>query len=227
MIRVLEFSATATTASLGAMRNRLSEEVMRAGIVLDESRAYALRVCSSEFIDNAIKHSAGQALYRKAELSIEVGVDRERSRLRITVTDPSAVESAMNSSIDDLDATSGRGLVVADGYADDIGWHQRLDFQGRPTGWSVWFELDVEPQTFGQATAAEAEVQPKTAVRPPERCLKAGSGHAPGNAPRPNRPAQRPGERTAVPTAASRRLQGPGRPAFPVYPPTPYPRTAP
>ncbi|MFD0404390.1 ATP-binding protein [Kitasatospora sp. NPDC127116] len=225
--RVLEFSATVTAASLGAMRNLLSEEVARAGLVLDESRAYALRVCSSEFIDNAIKHAAGQGPGHEAELSIEVGFDRERSRLRITVTDPSVVEPAMSSSIDDLDATCGRGLMVADGYADDIGWHQRLDLQGRPTGWSVWFELDVEPGAFGQATAAEAEAQPKTVTRSPERRVKVVSGQAPGIAPRPNRP-QRPRERTtAVPTVASRCPQAPGRPASPVHPSTPYPRTAP
>ncbi|MEU3572998.1 ATP-binding protein [Kitasatospora sp. NPDC036755] len=227
MHRVLEISATVTTASLGAIRNLLSEEVVRAGIVLDESRAYALRVCSSEFVDNAIKHATGQGPDREAVLLIEVGVDWERGRLRTTVTDPSMVEPAMNSSVDDLDATCGRGLVVVDGYADDIGWHQRIDLQGRPTGWSVWFELDVEPATFGQATAAEAEVQPKTVVRPPEPCLMVGPGQAPGNTPRPNRPAQRPGERTVVPTAASRRLHGPGRAATPVHPSTPYPRIAP
>ncbi|MFE4513173.1 ATP-binding protein [Kitasatospora sp. NPDC056783] len=166
MNRVLEFSTTVTTASLGTIRHLLSEEVVRVGVVLDESRAYALRVCSSEFIDNAIKHSTGQGPRKEAELSIEIGVDRERDRLRITVTDPNVVEPAMNSSIDDLDATSGRGLVVADGYADDIGWHQRLDLQGQPTGWSVWFELDLEPETFDQATVAEAEAQSKAVARP-------------------------------------------------------------
>ncbi|MFB7126770.1 ATP-binding protein [Kitasatospora sp. NPDC056273] len=144
MHRVLEVKAKVTTASLGAIRNLLSEEVARAGIVLDESRAYALRVCSSEFVDNAIKHAAGQGPDREAVLLIEVGVDRERGRLRTTVTDPSVVEAAMNSSVDDLEATSGRGLVVVDGYADDIGWHQRIDLQGRPTGWSVWFECALK-----------------------------------------------------------------------------------
>ncbi len=165
MHRVLEFSAKVTTASLGAVRNLLSEEVARAGIVLDESRAYALRVCSSEFVDNAIKHVVGERAGSEAELLIEGDVDRERGRLRITVTDPSVVEPAMNSSVDDLDATCGRGLVVVAGYADHIGWHQRLDPRGRPTGWSVWFELDVAPEAFGQATAAKAEVQPEAVVQ--------------------------------------------------------------
>ncbi|MFD5433851.1 ATP-binding protein [Kitasatospora sp. NPDC127067] len=227
MKRVLEFSATVTTASIGVIRNLLSAEVARAGIVLDESRAYALRVCSSEFVDNAIKHAVGQGPGGEAELLIEVGSDRERSRLRITVTDPSVVEPLMNSTIDDLDATCGRGLVVADGYADDIGWHQRLDLQGRPTGWSVRFELDVEPETFGQATAAGAEVQPEAVTQPSERRVKVVSGHVLGNAPRPNRPTQRPGERTALAPAASQCSQGPGRPVSPVHPTTPYPRTAP
>ncbi|MET8543225.1 ATP-binding protein [Kitasatospora sp. NPDC004799] len=185
MNRVLVFSATATTASLGELRNLLSEEVARAGIVLDESRAYALRLCSSEFIDNAIKHSADQGPRKEVELSIEVGVDRARDRLRITVTDPSVVEPAMNSSVGDLDATCGRGLVVADGYADGIGWHQRLDHQGQPNGWSVWFELAMDAEAFGQATAVEAEVQPEADLWPSAPRVKVASGHhAHGNLPR-------------------------------------------
>ncbi|MFE4975671.1 ATP-binding protein [Kitasatospora sp. NPDC056651] len=187
MHRVLEFSATITTASLGAVRNLLSEEVARAGIVLDEPRAYALRVCSSEFIDNVIKHVVGERLGDEAELLIEGDIDRERGRLRITVTDPSVVEPVMNSSVDDLDATCGRGLVVAAGYADDIGWHQRLDPRGRPTGWSVWFELDVAPETFGQAAAVKAEVQPEAAIQSPEYQVKAVSGRTRRSADKPKR----------------------------------------
>ncbi|MFE4519478.1 ATP-binding protein [Kitasatospora sp. NPDC056783] len=191
MHRVLEFSATITTVSLGAVRDLLSQEAVRAGIVLDDSRAYALRVCSSEFIDNAIKHAVGERRGYEAGLLIEADVDLERGRLRITVTDPSVVEPVMNSSVDDLDATCGRGLVVAAGYADDIGWHQRLDPGGRPTGWSVWFELDVAPETFGQAAAVCAEVRPEADIQPPEYQGKAISGPTRRSADRPHRPLQR------------------------------------
>jgi anti-sigma regulatory factor (Ser/Thr protein kinase) len=168
MHRVLGFRAKITTASIGAVRNLLSDKAAQAGIVLDVNQAYALRLCSSEVIDNAIKHAGGQGPGDEVELTIEGDVDRERNRLRITVTDPGVAVPGMNSSIDDLGATCGRGLLVVVGYADDIGWHQRLDQEGQPIGWSVWFELDVELEPFGQATTAEVEVQPNTAVQPSE-----------------------------------------------------------
>ncbi|GAB7184484.1 ATP-binding protein [Kitasatospora sp. Ki12] len=178
MHHILTIKEQLTTASLGAIRNRLVDEVAKAGIGLDKLRAYALRVCSSEFIDNAIKHACGACNGDGAELLIEGDVDRERGRLRITVTDPGTVVPVMSSTIDDPDATGGRGLVVAAGYADDIGWHQRLNTLGQPTGWSVWFELDVDLEVFGQATAVAAEVQPSAAAQLSERRLKVISGLA-------------------------------------------------
>ncbi|MFJ4184147.1 ATP-binding protein [Kitasatospora sp. NPDC089509] len=163
MHRVFEYRAPLRTASVGAIRNLLAAQIVKAGIVLDEERAYVLRLGSSELVDNATKHGGRERDSQDAELLIEGDVDHERRRLRITVTDPGVTVPRMLG-CDDVSATGGRGLVVVAGYADDIDWCQRFD-GGRPIGWSVWFELDVQelPLDFGQATA-EAEVQPDAKV---------------------------------------------------------------
>nr|WP_188306344.1 ATP-binding protein [Streptomyces sp. CBMA123] len=158
---------------MGNIRNLLASRVAQAGIVLDEFRAYALRVGSSELFGNAIKYRGPVPPGSNAVLLIEGDVDQERGRLRITFTNPGQSVPTMNSRVDDLDATSGRGLVVVAGYADDVGWGQRLDPEGGVDGWSVWFELEVqELPDFGQATA-EAEVQPDDSVSTQPRRLHA------------------------------------------------------
>ncbi|MEV7601654.1 ATP-binding protein [Kitasatospora sp. NPDC089797] len=162
--RVLQLHVRLGTASIGATRKLIADRVVQAGIVLDGDRAYALRVASSELLDNAIKYGCVELSSTEVELTIDAELDQVRRRLRITITDPGVTVPAMIGS-DDPDATGGRGLVVVDGYADEIGWGQRLDDEGRAAGWSVWFELAVQemPPTFGQATA-NAEVQPEEPV---------------------------------------------------------------
>ncbi|MFJ7274202.1 ATP-binding protein [Kitasatospora sp. NPDC098663] len=165
MHRVFEYRTPLRTASVGAIRNQLRDRVNGlAAVALDDDQAYALRVCTSEFVTNAIKYG-GEHGEEEADLIIEGEIHPSRGRLRITVTDPRPTVPDMGSRFVDLDATSGRGITVAAGYADGTGWHQRLDSKGRAVGWSVWFELDVELlEGFGQATAL-TEVQPETSVQ--------------------------------------------------------------
>ncbi|MFI9157517.1 ATP-binding protein [Kitasatospora aureofaciens] len=162
--RVLQLRTSLRTASIGATRNLIAAQIARAGIALDDDRAYALRVAASELLDNAIKYGCDEPAEGRVELTIDGELDRHRRRLRITVTDPGVTVPKMIGR-DDPDATGGRGLVVVAGYADEFGWSQHLDDGGRAIGWSVWFELDVQemPPVFGQATA-EAEVQPEDPV---------------------------------------------------------------
>ncbi|MFD4394333.1 ATP-binding protein [Kitasatospora sp. NPDC058478] len=177
MYRVFEYRTPLRTASVGVIRNQLRDRV-NAAVVLDDDRAYALRVCTSEFVTNAIKYG-GEHTCEEADLIIEGEIHPSRDRLRITVTDPRPTVPDMGSRSVDLDATGGRGVTVAAGYADDTGWHQRLNAQGKPTGWSVWFELDVELLgTFGEATAVEAEVQPEPVIRTSAPRLKVASALA-------------------------------------------------
>ncbi|MFF0409680.1 ATP-binding protein [Kitasatospora sp. NPDC004745] len=156
--RVLQLHVPLGTASLGAVRNLLADQVVRAGIILEKEQAYTLRLASSELIDNAIKYSRIEHELHRAELLIEGDIDCARKRLRITITDPGLTVPKMLG-CDDLGATGGRGLVVVAGYADDIGWGPRLDGEAQ-VGWSVWFELGVQelPPPSGEATA-DAEVQ--------------------------------------------------------------------
>nr|BEK65731.1 hypothetical protein KPHV_29580 [Kitasatospora purpeofusca] len=161
--RVLMFKVPARLAAVGPARDHLLHQLTElAGIRLDDDRLYALRVCASEAMANGIEHGFdGQPPDETAALLIEGDLDAVRQRLRITVTDGGLTVPEMNGLIEDLEATSGRGLVVLDGYADAFGWGQRTDGVGRPTGFSVWFELNVQPQSAeGQATA-QAEVQPE------------------------------------------------------------------
>ncbi|MFE6052649.1 ATP-binding protein [Kitasatospora sp. NPDC056446] len=200
MHRVFNYRTPLRTASMGVVRTLLQEQLNKLdGVNLDESRAYALRLCASEIVDNAVKHGADLA-DTDAELSVEAGLDTARSRLRVTVTDPRLTKPDMGSRAESLSATGGRGITVVMGYADDVGWHQRLDAQKQPTGWSVWFELDVEmdPETFGRATA-EAEVQPDPpAIQASTLRLKIVSGLARMGVAGWRRPSRRHRERTAA-----------------------------
>ncbi|MFJ8477036.1 ATP-binding protein [Kitasatospora sp. NPDC094011] len=166
MYRVFEHRTPLRTASVVDSRNQLRDHVNRLrAVALDDDRLYALRVCSSEFVTNAIKYG-GQHADEKADLLIVGEIDTRRSRLRITVTDPRSTVPDMGSRAEDLNATGGRGITVVEGYADEAGWYQRRDNAGRVSGWSVWFELDVQlMETFGQATAVEAEAQPNVVLR--------------------------------------------------------------
>ncbi|MFJ8430453.1 ATP-binding protein [Kitasatospora sp. NPDC094019] len=161
-MRVLQFTTPLRTASLGATRDRILREVTDlAGIKLDDDQKYALRVCSSEAIANGIKHGfGGQAPDGNTALLIEADIDRSRERLRITVTDGGIVLPSMDGRMDDLEATSGRGLGVIAGYADDVGWGQRTNPAGSVIGWSVWFELEVQTSSVAGQAAAHSEAPP-------------------------------------------------------------------
>ncbi|MFF3074213.1 ATP-binding protein [Kitasatospora sp. NPDC057904] len=184
MHRVLHFTTPLQAACVAHARNRLLCHVSTlAHVGLDEGRRYALRLCSSEAIDNGIKHGGGQGDCRASELLIEVGIDSARQRLRITVTDGGLAVPLMEGRVGDLEATGGRGLAVICGYADDAGWGQRTNDLGEVVGWSVWFELDVTiPSATGQATA-QAEVQPD-----PSRCQAVPAARAEATAARPQAP---------------------------------------
>ncbi|MFF7586739.1 ATP-binding protein [Kitasatospora purpeofusca] len=169
MHRVLQIKTPLRTAAAGALRNLIRDRVRALdGVALDDDRAYALLVASSEVVTNALKFGREHA-DEETELLVDGEIDSRRRRLRITVTDPRPTVPKMGSRAEDLDATGGRGITVVAGYVDDVGWYQRLDADGRPVGWCVWFELDVELlETFGRATAATAEVQPEP-FTPPAR----------------------------------------------------------
>ncbi|MFJ4668925.1 ATP-binding protein [Kitasatospora purpeofusca] len=164
MHRVLMFKVPARLAAVGPARDHLLHQLTElAGIRLDDDRRYALRVCSSEAMANGIEHGGvhGQPPDKTAVLVIEGDLDTDRQRLRITISDGGLTVPEMTGLVEDLDATSGRGLAVISGYADAFGWGQRTDDVNRPTGFSVWFEVDVQPLSAeGQATA-RAEVQPE------------------------------------------------------------------
>ncbi|MFF2954964.1 ATP-binding protein [Kitasatospora sp. NPDC057965] len=127
-----------------------------AEIRLDDDRRYALRVCASELIANGIQHGPDQA---DTALPLLVEGHLTGRRLRITVTDGGLATPDMNGTNEDLAATGGRGLAVVDGYADDHGYHQRMDDTGTPVGFSVWFELDVLPPDTGVDFGAAEEQQ--------------------------------------------------------------------
>ncbi|MFJ6136515.1 ATP-binding protein [Kitasatospora sp. NPDC092286] len=162
MHRVLQFTTPLRTASLGATRDRLLREVTDlAGIKLDDDRKYALRVCASEAVANGIKHGfGGQAADGSAALLIEADIDKDRERLRITVTDGGMVVPSMNGRMDDPEATCGRGLGVIAGYADDVGWGQRTNSAGSVMGWSVWFELEVQTSSAADQATAHSQTRP-------------------------------------------------------------------
>ncbi|MBD0693914.1 ATP-binding protein [Streptomyces sp. CBMA123] len=197
MHRVFEYRTPLRTASVGVIRNQLRDRVSSlATVALDDGRAYALRVCSSEFVTNAIKYGSGPA-DETTELLVVGEIHTQRSRLRITVTDPRRTVPDMGSRAEDLNATGGRGITVAMGYADDTGWYQHLDSQGRAVGWSVWFELDVQLlEDFGQATAI-AEVQPES-LMPTVSCPEAVAVLSPHHAASLRCPTRRGSERTAA-----------------------------
>ncbi|MFE2724076.1 ATP-binding protein [Kitasatospora sp. NPDC059327] len=161
MIRVAKFTATVTLAAVPVFRELLVRSITNLdGFTLDDDRAYALRLCISELLANGVEHVG---LGDKAELLVEGDLDKPRGRLRVTVTDGGLTVPEMNGKVEELDATSGRGLAVLGGYADDVGWGQRTDGAGKPVGFSVWFELNVQPLSVeGQATA-QVEVRPEVA----------------------------------------------------------------
>ncbi|WP_327675472.1 ATP-binding protein [Kitasatospora sp. NBC_00458] len=159
MIRVAKFRATVTLSAVPVFRDLLVRSIANLdGFTLDDDRAYALRLCISELLANGVEHVG---LGDKAELLVEGDLDKPRRRLRVTVTDGGLTLPEMDGQVEDLDATSGRGLAVLGGYADDVGWGQRTDDVGRPIGFSVWFELDAHlPSTTGrEAAQAEAAVE--------------------------------------------------------------------
>nr|BFD90949.1 hypothetical protein KitaXyl93_23090 [Kitasatospora sp. Xyl93] len=171
--RVLQIKTPLRTASAGAIRNLLLERVRSlCGVALTSDQAYTVRLCASEFVDNAVKYGAERAAL-DAELLIEGDLDLQTGRLRITVTDPCVTVPDMGSRAEDLTALGGRGITVAIGYAEDVGWHQRLDARGTPTGWSVWFDVNVELESraFGEVTATTAEVPPESVIPAPTRGL--------------------------------------------------------
>ncbi|MCX4749191.1 ATP-binding protein [Kitasatospora sp. NBC_01287] len=166
MHRVLQFTTPLRTASVGVARDRLLYQIANlAGISLTADQKYALRLCASEAIANGIEYGYhGTLVDDSTQLLIEADMHRGESWLRVTVTDGGLRTPAMEGHADDLQATSGRGLVVMTGYADRVGWGPRQNGEGEIVGWSVWFELDVQPLSItGQDTAAQqhaAEVQP-------------------------------------------------------------------
>ncbi|MEV7936621.1 ATP-binding protein [Kitasatospora sp. NPDC088264] len=164
MHRVLQIKTPLRTASVGAVRNLIRAWVRRLdGVTLDEDRAYGLLVASSEIVTNALKYGREHA-DENTDLFIDGYIDTRRRRVRVTVTDPRRTVPQMGSRAQDLSATGGRGITVVAGYADDVGWYQRLDANAQPVGWCVWFELDVQVDT-GLVTATVAEVQPEPAMQ--------------------------------------------------------------
>ncbi|MEU3566844.1 ATP-binding protein [Kitasatospora sp. NPDC036755] len=171
--RVLQIKTPLRTVSVGAIRTLLLEQVKSLeGVTLTDDQAYALRLCASEFVTNASRcgtEHGGPA----AELVIDGDLDLDRSQLRVTVTDPRLTVPDMGCRDENLTALSGRGVTVAAGYAEDVGWHQRLDARGTPTGWSVWFNISVQLETkaFGEVTARTAEVPPEPVISVPSPSL--------------------------------------------------------
>ncbi|MGW7579762.1 ATP-binding protein [Kitasatospora sp. NPDC054768] len=197
MLRALQIANPLRTASADAVRNLLLERVRSLdGVTLDVDQAYTVRLCTSEFVDNALKYTDADP---HAELTIDVDLDPRRSRLRITITDPRLTVPDMGNRDENLTAPGGRGVTVAIGYADDAGWHQRRDAGGNPTGWSVWFEVGVEldSRVFGEVTATTAEV-PLEPVPAPIPALRVVSLLGRGGTTRFHRPGRRPRGRTAA-----------------------------
>ncbi|MEU3559697.1 hypothetical protein [Kitasatospora sp. NPDC006786] len=198
--RVLQITTPLRTASAGAIRNLLLERVRSLdGVSLDDDQMYAVRLCTSEFVDNATKYGADHA-GPDAELLIDGDLDLQQSRLRITITDPRLTVPDMGSRAESLTALGGRGVTVAIGYADNAGWHQRLDVRGNPTGWSVWFDVTVQldSQVSDEVTATAAEVPLEPAIPAPIPPLSIISPLARRGVARWHRPGRRPRWRTAA-----------------------------
>jgi anti-sigma regulatory factor (Ser/Thr protein kinase) len=161
---VLRFTIPLSTSIVGAVRDRLVHQITELdGLRLDDDRQYALRLCASEAIANGIAHGfRGRSVDQQPELLVEADLDPQRSRLRITITDGGLELPAIEGSVSDLGATSGRGLAVIEGFADSAGWGQRTDGVGSVVGWSVWFELDV--QLVSASTPAQWPCTPQPAA---------------------------------------------------------------
>ncbi|RGD59438.1 hypothetical protein DR950_18025 [Kitasatospora xanthocidica] len=198
--RVLQIKTPLRTVSVGAIRTLLLERVKSLeGVTLTDDQAYAVRLCASEFVTNASRCGAEHG-GPGAELVIDGDLDLGRSRLRVTVTDPRLTVPDMGCRDENLTALSGRGLTAAIGYAKDVGWHQRLDARGTPTGWSVWFDIGVqlEPGAFGEVTARTAEVPPEPVIPVPLPSLGPAAALARQGFARRHWPSQRPSGRTAA-----------------------------
>ncbi|WP_327073230.1 ATP-binding protein [Kitasatospora purpeofusca] len=142
----------ARRASIREVRKQLRADLSY--LDLTDDQLDAVLICASELTTNALTHSIGGEDEDEV-LHVEAAVHRDRSVLRVTVTDPCKANTAptVRPSPVPASAESGRGLLIVKSYADASGWGTRRADSG--TVRDVWFEIVVALPDHGRATLVE------------------------------------------------------------------------
>jgi anti-sigma regulatory factor (Ser/Thr protein kinase) len=123
------FRVEAETVAVPEARHKISALVRNWDLALPDESFQKLELLSSEVITNALRYS---------EAACAVAVRWTGSRVRVEVTDASAVRPKPGHG--SLDAEGGRGLLLVDALAAD--WGSADD----PAGKVVWFEVGPREQ---------------------------------------------------------------------------------
>lgn len=133
--RVESLALQASTESVRAGRRFVREVLTQWGL---DDQVETATLLASELVANAVVHAA-------TPFVVEVSVDLDRAELVVAVTDFDTRASSIAAmrlrrlpDEPDLDAESGRGLLIVARMAD--GWH----VDPTPAGKTVWFALSLD-----------------------------------------------------------------------------------